>query len=346
MINGSQIFKLLLILICFKYVSAITCPALFPIKKNNEWGYINYQGKEVVPTIYSKATDFSNDVGIVLTKNGDTSIVNLIGNVQLFPYEILLDFSEELALAANNGEFFYVDKSGKKKFVLPKNVSYYDGGTTLPMASNFSEGIATIYLDNGSVLFIDKNGKTLFKRNYDTVDDFSGGISTVEFGDKGAVIDKRGRYILKPRIVDRQNGKIIFAPLDGIVRVQEGERKWKYFNNKGKVLLKTNFDYCGDFIDGLAKVSKNDKFGFINKKGKLVVPLKYDDADDFSDGLAEVEINNRFGFINNKGKLVIPITIFGVVVTPFKNGLAYIRTNIEEGYINKSGNWVWKKKTE
>jgi len=345
----NRTIAILLVLIVFStltrgIVTVDNCTALFPITLDKKMGYIDCNGKIVVQPIAFDASYFKDGVGYISNRKGDTGIVTLSGELIYFtPFELLSDFSENLALAKTpENKFAFISKDKAIKFFLPSNVLFAEGA---PIVSAFKEGIATVKLDNGSILFIDKDGKTLFERDFEEVDSFSGGISTVEFGSKGAVIDRKGNFILKPRIVNRQAGKIIFAPRDGIVRVQEGARNWKYIDNKGKILLNASFDYCGDFIDGLAVVSRNNKFGFINKKGKIVIPLEYSEADDFSDGLAFVKKNKTNYFINSKGKLEFPLK-FGVVISPFNSGLAYFRSNIEEGYIDKSGNWVWKKKVE
>ncbi|HLO36977.1 MAG TPA: WG repeat-containing protein, partial [Lacibacter sp.] len=38
------------------------------------------------------------------------------------------------------------------------------------------------------------------------------------------------------------------------------------------------YDYVDEFAFGLAKVSKENKYGYVNTKGELVVPLIYDEA--------------------------------------------------------------------
>lgn len=313
------------------------CDALFPITVNQKMGYIDCNGKEVVLFDDADVSEFNDGVGNFGYGKEGSGIVMPDGKIVNFnPFKLWSNFSEGLALAETpENKFVFITKDKKIRFVLPSNIAVDD---TRPIVGNFKEGINSARLIDDSIIFIDTNGKILFSRNYDAVDDFSGGIATVDIGNKNAVIDKKGKYIIRPSISG------IYASHNGIVRIKEGKNKWKYVNNQGKVILKTNYDYCGDFIDGLAVVEKNGKYGFINKKGKLVVPLKYDEAHDFSDGLAEVEINNKIGFINNTGREVISTTIFGVVVSQFKHGLAYIRTNTEEGYINKSGSWIWKKK--
>jgi hypothetical protein len=49
------------------------------------------------------------------------------------------------------------------------------------------------------------------------------------------------------------------------------------------------------------------KYGFKDKNtGKIVIPLKYDDAWLFMEGLASVKLNDKWGFIDKTGEIVVP----------------------------------------
>lgn len=67
------------------------------------------------------------------------------------------------------------------------------------------------------------------------------------------------------------------------------------------------YDELYPFSEGLAAVKKNDKFGFINTKGELVIPCQYQYAGQFKEGLACVvkdEENNNISFIDATGKML------------------------------------------
>ena len=59
-----------------------------------------------------------------------------------------------------------------------------------------------------------------------------------------------------------------------------GEYEVKYGTNKGDVLR--SCDECYGFVEGIAKVEKDGKWGFIDKNGKVVVPIMYDFIGNFS----------------------------------------------------------------
>ncbi len=91
-----------------------------------------------------------------------------------------------------------------------------------------------------------------------------------------------------------------------------------YINDKGKIVIEPQFDYCGDpyfylsdctdyFYDGeYAIAMKNNKFGLIDSKGKTVLGFKYDVLIDEYDGNYSTTVNGKYGMINNKGETLVP----------------------------------------
>lgn len=53
------------------------------------------------------------------------------------------------------------------------------------------------------------------------------------------------------------------------------------------------------------RVMKNKKFGFYDRKGKLIIPIEYEKASDFIDGIAVVK-KGSYGVIDEFGKEILP----------------------------------------
>lgn len=69
----------------------------------------------------------------------------------------------------------------------------------------------------------------------------------------------------------------------------------------------SKYDKVSKFVNGLALVQLNNKYGYINKKGKEIISCKYDLANDFDEKISRVRIKDKIGYINIKGKILIPI---------------------------------------
>ena len=127
-------------------------------------------------------------------------------------------------------------------------------------------------------------------------------------------------------------------------------------SDKGKkIIIPCIYDRTDRFMDGLALVKLNGKYGFVNKEGKEIISLKYDDAGNFKEGLAPVKLNNKWGYINIEGKEVIPLKFDSTFPEYFNEGLAKVKKEIDRiktddslfsvhiykyGFINKEGKEV------
>lgn len=91
------------------------------------------------------------------------------------------------------------------------------------------------------------------------------------------------------------------------------------------------YDHADGFVDGLARVQRDGKWGFIDKSGKEVVPCVWDDIYYFINGLALVEKNGKYGFINKNNEAIVPIEYDSAIDFADGNGIAAVSKFTEEG---------------
>jgi len=120
-----------------------------------------------------------------------------------------------------------------------------------------------------------------------------------------------------------------------------------YADKQEKVVIPCIYETAMDFVDNLAFVRLNKKWGMIDKTGKTVVPHKYEMLglsirsgrfEVFSEGLARAQFNGKWGYLDKTGKEVIPC-IYDEV-NDFSNGKAEVKLNEETFNIDKNGNRV------
>jgi len=157
-------------------------------------------------------------------------------------------------------------------------------------------------------------------------------------------------------------GKVIITPrfsaaedfsARGIAAVADGSG-WMYIDTKGTVLIRPFiFDNGPDpFQEGLARFTKNGKFGFCDDGAREIIPARFDFAAPFSDGLAAfcsgckqkkegehyaVE-GGLWGFIDRQGAVVIPLKF--EKADSFEKGKAKVMLNGQWCFIDKQGNAV------
>ena len=88
---------------------------LAQIRVNGKSGCINHKGETVIPMIYDEILVGEGVLGVIDDEKGQ--FLDLKGNV-LFPevYEDLYGFSDGAALVKQNGNWFFIDKQGKRLF--------------------------------------------------------------------------------------------------------------------------------------------------------------------------------------------------------------------------------------
>ncbi len=169
-----------------------------------------------------------------------------------------------------------------------------------------------------------------------------------------AETDKKKEKCVIPKVEGYERVGCLRDGLAGVISLSDDgydnniSNRVGYIDKDGQLVIPFEFDGIpsgegGDYLDfndfseGLAAVSKNDKYGFINAKGEFVIEPKYDWANSFSDGLAVVSLDGKSGAIDKAGKTIIPFEY--EFLGSFQNGFATAArpTNDAENYDRKYG---------
>lgn len=163
-------------------------------------------------------------------------------------------------------------------------------------------------IKNGKTGFRNLDGKIVIEPKFDDAEMFSEGYSCVRIGDKYGLIDENGNYILPLQSYESlgniHNGLAMFRLND----------KVGFINIKGQEVIKPQFDWVGDFSEGLCVVRNDNgkigtgKYGYIDTTGKVVIDFKFQYANNFENGQAKFELNNLWGAIDKTGKIIEPAT--------------------------------------
>lgn len=144
------------------YAGTDTSGVLALVESDHKYGFIDSNGREVVPVRYeSIGQDFYE--GLVAVKwNGKWGFVDKKGR-EVVPamYDVVEDFCEGRALVGIGNKYGYINREGH--LVIPIR---FDG------AGSFHKGRAMVLLQ-GKRGFIDKNGNEVIPLKYDFVFDFT-----------------------------------------------------------------------------------------------------------------------------------------------------------------------------
>ncbi len=221
------------------------------VEKNALYGYIGKDGTALTPIQYRLATDFDEDGEALVLDNTTYKLINTKGEtVATYPYTVVYPFSDGYAGYLGEFGYGYIDKEGKEAIVGTSDAVMY-----------FSEGLAPIF--NYPLWSFVNESKQTIATGFDSVDVFTEGMAKVS-----------------------KNGEML------------------YINTKGEEVFKVDYAYSMPFSEGLSAVKKDDKGGFVDKTGAVVIPLEFDEVSSFSEGYAPVLKEGKWGFITSK--LAVP----------------------------------------
>jgi|GEM_PF-1294436 len=232
-------------------------------------------------------------------------------------------------------------------------------GDEYKTATLFYEGLAAVAKENSQIMYINKQGKTVFElkeadgKSVEAAGSFVEGMACFQTDNgRWGFVDKTGKVIIKPIYSYVQN----FS--EGIALVELTEYKDKdsieqiikrgFIDKYGKEIIKLKADILySQMSDGLIPYSDNEgkEWGFLNIKGeKIIKPSKdFNRILPFVDGYASFFDGDKWGIINKKGEKIIRAKYD---LTYYSNGLVIVGDKKKIGFINIDGEEVIKPEYE
>jgi uncharacterized cupin superfamily protein len=288
--------------------------------KLNLWGFINTNGKIVIPANYQEVTDFSEGKAGVFNGLYWTFIDTRGKQLSKQKYEAVKNFREGYCPVKRKGSWFLIDTVFKKHF---KN--YFDD------IKNVSENVAPARLLNKWGL-IDLKGKWVLSANFEDIEPFSEGIA----------VAKKDGYVL----IQREDLSLWRLPenIEKVLSCKNGylpyksHQKWGFLNKKGEVIIPAQYDTVCHFTDGLACVKENMKWACINANNQVVMPFREaKQISSFCQNIQYILLDTReenlpaFAILDTSGK----------PISPFCYSDMFYQKN--ELYLKKEGYWYkWK----
>jgi len=263
-------------------------------------GYINEQGRIVIPPQFQHAYQFRDGIAKVEKQGGEWGFIDkkgaVIGNRY---FSDRWDFNEGYAAVHDHDGWSFIDKGGK--YI----AGHFDG------VAEFSSGLAAIE-ENGRWGFIDQKGRIVIPAKFDKVGSFSSGLASAWLDGRIGFINKSGKYVFDGFADAGSFSDGIAAAAVNIsqqekLQMLRTSQEWTvgYIDTNGREIEPAVFAGGRHFKEGLAAIQDKLKWGFIDEDGKVTIEPKFDNACTFSDGLAAVLVRDRWGFIDKTGKFVI-----------------------------------------
>ncbi|NNC83663.1 MAG: hypothetical protein HKN79_08800 [Flavobacteriales bacterium] len=294
---------------------------LAKVTKNGKSGYINKNGKVIIPLEYDDAYIFSEGLAVV-EKNGKFGAIDRFGDVAIpFKYDELGNSSYGYLPFERNGTSGFLNWRGKLQFNRP-----------FEFASDFNDGSAVVRVD-GLYGAIDTAGKYTIPALYDWVEDRQGELSRVK-KDGLHGLYSHGYKLTIPIIYER-----LGAPSEGILAFSS-DGMLGYLSENGDTLIPPRYSISSEnlrpyrFINGHARVHHEGKWGLIDAEGNEVLAVTYDDLEYDGYSVLTFREKNKWGFVRLNGE-----KLEGMFdrVTPFEQGISVIHEDGKAGLMNSLG---------
>lgn len=143
----------------------------------------------------------------------------------------------------------------------------------------------------------------------------------------------------------------VYQYVNGHAKVRRNDKGFNLIDNKGNILSKKWFDDCGNFYEGYTCVYiKNKGWNHINAKGNIISGQWWDKVCSFSDGFARVLDDGKWNYITTRGNLISD-RWWDSCYNFTRDGMAYVFRNGIDGYyqynaINRQGKLIWEWRDE
>ncbi len=240
-------------------------------EKNEKYGYVDHNGKEVIKPIYEYASNFNKEKAIVRI-NEKYGIINRFGELMIKPeydkisYRSVFKSKNSSSQVKSSSEIYYIKKNNK-------------------------------------VGVLDESLEIIVEPIYDEIGCFNEGFAYVSIDKKFGFINEKGILII-PLIYDNA---IYFS--EGLASVLK-EKKWICINSENEIIINSKFiDYIHPFSEGLAVYKQrryrdngkySDRYGYINMKGDIVILATFKKAKNFNNGVGVILQNNDTYYLIDK----------------------------------------------
>lgn len=262
-----------------------------PAKRENQWGYVDHTGSEILICRYD--TTFAFQDGLARVRfSGQEGIINQEGLWQIRPV------SEHVQILTPT-RFLARLKKGYQLLNEQDEVLFQTAEVLKPLKGGLAEINAL-----GKWGLISMDGKRLSFPVYDYITDLQEDqifIASLE-GKRGILSADGSKFIAAgPKTWDR-----LYSMSEGFIGAQIG-RQQGFVDANGLLRIANRYDTVSFFSDGMAAVAIRGKWGYVDKIERLRVQPSYDQATAFKSGTAIVQQGSKRGVIDNKGKFLLPL---------------------------------------
>ena len=317
-------------------------------KKNGKYGFIDKTGEWVIkPQFDDIAWHFTEGLAYA-SKGWRWGVIDTTGQWVIQPlfYDLLWnDFSKSIFCKLDDNMLDVAKWNYSDDMPLRQaDAEILELCKKWNLPTNMTDADKTEEWDRKWGLFNKKTGERVIELLFDDVSYFDNGLTGVKKDEKWGLIDTSGMLVFEPQFDDVRfvsNGYYLRESSFVCIVVEKDGKIGFIINKDGQWILEPpKFDRMQDFLEGLAAVKRDGKWGFIDKNAQLIIGLEFDDVGCFYGNFAKAKKEDKWGFIDRTGQWVIKPQ-FDELGDILGNS-APARRGGKWGFIDQTGRWVIK----
>ena len=289
-----------------------------PVKKNNQWGLIDYQGEEVLGYAYDYiGRGFVDTFPVKYV--GSWGILNTQGNWVIQPsYDSLFRISSfyvgqvngHLSIISSQGIHLsfaqgkLVEKKGgavqiwdkdKTGIIAPEGALIFD-----PIYNNtIQKGKFYLAKSGEGSMVKNSNGEFVvrFDKGYEEIYSWDEGFFHIRKRGLHGFVDESGRL----RIANRYDSARGFSEGKAAIKLIG---RWGYINKSEQLIIQPLYGYVSDFQNGVAIVG-NGKYGLINESGEVLLNIELDSIERTGKGSYILDFDGKKGLADSRGSILL-----------------------------------------
>ncbi|MFY0689518.1 MAG: WG repeat-containing protein [Cyclobacteriaceae bacterium] len=274
-----------------------------PVKRNEYWGMLDFQGKHVITVKYDQIGTGTNNM-LAVKYIGSWGVLNMFDEWELSPSFDTAWVTTNTLMAKEGDQLTVKLQTGEK--VYQGYFSVADRDEYLEVKSEIGVGL------------INLNGKVLLDPIFDKVGKY-GDNYWGQRGNEAVMLSEDGDYYINAN--DQVSKVLGFSESFFMVKKHN---KYGFVDDQGRLRIANRYDSAKLFSEGIAPISLNGKWGCVNRFENLVIQPLYDDISTFDNGVAIFEKEGKFGLINHEGTVLLNPEFSTIT---HKGGSGYIFTD-------------------
>ncbi len=321
---------------------------------NGKYGFVNVEGKEVLPFIYDAAKDFVQDIAPVKS-DGFWKFIDRKGNeidsIRLnridldYPNHWLVKKDDKWGIYYSDGKLVapIIYKRIQRFYGNPYfHVALDDGWGCIDSLNNIivplsyryrvdivskNRFIITPKLKKG---LIGLNQKVILPPIYDEIIPFNKKVFFVKKEDSWNLVDSLGQVM----DLDFQN---IYVHKKANIALLQNNGLWGAFNKQLQPFLPMEYEHLKyDSYNSVFKAKKESKWSLLNQEGQEIIPFEYDFLEEIPHGY-KLKKGGLSGIVDKKGREVIPLKMDSLLHRRYN----WVNLNGKWNYINKQKKFVF-----